>query len=188
LYATVYAFFERGGPVRVHGEGRRPLAWSALALILVTLIQVTLGTQVREHIDTALAAGVSRAGALATVGSYDRWHRDVALVVLAGTVAIVWMLAARHRHERALVRAGAGMTVLVAGQLLLGLAMAYSSLTAPLQVAHLTGSSLLLGSQTVLFLLARWGSTQELRTKNEERRTERRTKNEEPNEERRNRT
>jgi hypothetical protein len=34
--------------------------------------------------------------------------------------------------------------------------MAYLALTPPAQVAHLTASSLLLGAQTVVFLLARW--------------------------------
>jgi hypothetical protein len=34
--------------------------------------------------------------------------------------------------------------------------MAYITLTPAAQVAHLTASSLLLGAETVVFLLARW--------------------------------
>ena len=41
-------------------------------------------------------------------------------------------------------------------QVAIGLAMASLGLTPALQVAHLSTSSLVLGSQTVLFLLARW--------------------------------
>ena len=39
---------------------------------------------------------------------------------------------------------------------LLGVTMAYVALTPPAQVAHLTASSLLLGAETILVLLARW--------------------------------
>jgi cytochrome c oxidase assembly protein subunit 15 len=170
LYATVYAFFAHGAAMRLHGTARRPLAWAALALILLTLTQVALGTQVREHIDVAMAGGVARADALASVGSYDYWHRDLALLVAAATMAVVWLVTTRHRRETTLARTAWTMAALAGIQVALGVTMAYLALTPAAQVAHLTGSSLLLGAQTVLFLLARW-----LPVPNEERRTERRT-------------
>jgi cytochrome c oxidase assembly protein subunit 15 len=155
LYATVYAFFASTArpPSRT---GRGPLALAASALIALTLIQVTVGTQVREHVDMALDRGVVRAEALAAVGSYDRWHRDLALGVLAATAWVGWLTWSRYRPLAALVYT-AWVTVALAGaQLLLGASMAYLSLTPPAQVAHLTGASLLLGAETVLLLLARW--------------------------------
>jgi heme A synthase len=48
------------------------------------------------------------------------------------------------------------LAAFVGVQVLLGASMAYLTLTPPAQVAHLTGSSLLLGAETVLLLLARW--------------------------------
>jgi heme A synthase len=120
------------------------------------VVQVTLGTQVREHIDVALAGGVARPDALGTVGSYDRWHRDVALLVTSGTMAVCWLVVTRYGGETALSRTAGAMAALVAVQVALGATMAYLALTPPAQVAHLTGSSVLLGVQTVLFLLARW--------------------------------
>ena len=156
LYATVYAFFAEGAAVRVHGSARRPLAWSALALIVITLGQVVLGTQVREGIDEAMAAGAERLEALGQVGQYDVWHREAALFVMAGTALVAWLVMNRHRGEDALVRATGIMVALVGIQVLLGVTMAYLALTPPAQVAHLTASSLLLGAQTVVFLLARW--------------------------------
>ena len=156
LYATVYAFFARGAAVRVHGHGRRLLAWSALVLMVTTLGQVVLGTQVRERIDEAIDAGIARTEALATVGAFDRWHREGALVILIGAVLVVWIVLSRHRDERALMEAAAVLAALVALQILLGISMAYLALTPSAQVAHLTASSLLLGAETVVFLLARW--------------------------------
>ena len=156
LYATVYAFFADGRALRVHGAARRPIAWSTLALIAITLLQVVLGTQVREHIDAALAAGVARSDALPTVGTFDMWHRELSLVVLLGTAGVIWLAWQRHRGETALLQAAVTLAALVGLQMLLGITMAYLTLTPPAQVAHLTVSSLLLGAETVLFLLARW--------------------------------
>jgi cytochrome c oxidase assembly protein subunit 15 len=157
LYATVYAFFAgRGDPTGALGPTRRPLAWATLALMIVTLLQVILGTQVREGIDHALDAGVARADALATVGRFDIWHREAALLVSAATVWAVWLVWTRHRRERTLVQATVVMTVFVGLQIVLGVSMAYLLLSPSAQVAHLTASSLLLGAEIVVFLLARW--------------------------------
>jgi cytochrome c oxidase assembly protein subunit 15 len=156
LYATVYAFFVGGAAQRVHGAARRPLAWSTLALIAVTLAQVGLGAQVRSGIDEALSRGSPRELALSAVGAVDAWHRDAALILVAMTAAVVLLVWTRHAAETALKRAAFVMLSLVLAQVALGLTMAYFALTPPAQVAHLTASSLLLGAQTLLFLLARW--------------------------------
>jgi heme a synthase len=156
LYSTVYAFFAAGAATRLHGTTRRPLAWTALALIAITLVQVVLGTQVREGIDEAIAAGVLRIDALAAVGRFDLWHREAAWFVMAATAILAWLVWTRHEHEVALTRATMVVVVMVGLQIVIGLTMAYIALTPPAQVAHLTGSSLLLGAQTVVFLLARW--------------------------------
>ena len=157
LYATVSAFFAgQRMPSAVAVDRRRPIALASVALIALTLVQVTLGAQVREGVDEALDAGVSRDAALASVGRFDSWHRDAALVVLLLVTVVGAVAWTRHRRERALIRAAAVVVALVGAQILLGLAMAYGSLTPPAQIAHLTSSSLLLGAETVLLLLVRW--------------------------------
>jgi cytochrome c oxidase assembly protein subunit 15 len=154
LYATVYAFFADVPPNP--RDVRRGVAWSTLGLLLVTLGQVTLGAQVRGRIDEALAQGTTRSDALTTVGALDLWHRDVAVIVLGLTLTVTLMVLKRHSHEPALVRAAMMTSALVVLQILVGVSMAYGSLTPAAQVAHLTASSLILGAATVLLLLARW--------------------------------
>lgn len=165
LFATVYAFFEnsvapgrRSGaqPAHRHGDTRALLAWSALVLIGVTVAQVVLGAQVRGGIDDALIHGTPRAQALASVGSFDIWHREAALVVVGTTLWVVLLVWSRHAHERPLVRTVYLICSLVVVQVALGATMAYLSLTPAAQIAHLITSSLLLGGETVLLLLARW--------------------------------
>jgi cytochrome c oxidase assembly protein subunit 15 len=155
LYATVFAFFAETSRRR-WSAGRPALAWTTLLLIVVTLGQVALGAQVREGIDEAIGAGTLRAAALAAVGAYDRWHRDVSLVVLGLVLVVLLQIWSGREQHPALVRATYLMVVLVAGQLGLGLSLAYLGLTPAVQIAHLTVASLLLGTQTVMFLLARW--------------------------------
>lgn len=161
LYATLYAFYRldpAGRPIRA-GDApavQRQVAWGTIVLIAVTLAQVAIGAQVRGRVDEALDRGTARADALGTVGAIDGWHRDTAVVVLGGTFLLGFLVVRHAGLPRPVVVATALMCGLVLLQVLVGAAMAYLRLTPPLQVAHLTASSLLLGSQTVLFLLARW--------------------------------
>src|SRR5207244_11021194 len=55
-----------------------------IVLVLVTMIQIAFGTQVRSAIDVAIENGVARASALATAGRRDHLHRELALAVLRG--------------------------------------------------------------------------------------------------------
>jgi cytochrome c oxidase assembly protein subunit 15 len=155
LYATVFAFFIET-PGHPASSARRALAWTTLLLIGVTLGQVALGAQVREGVDEAIAGGILRSDALATVGAYDRWHRDVSLMVLGLVLVVLLQIWSRREHHPGLVGSTYVMVGLVAAQLGLGLSLAYLGLTPPAQIAHLTLASLLLGAQTVIFLLARW--------------------------------
>ena len=174
LYATVFAFFVERPPSRAStsalpgdaspasAPSRTALMWTTLLLIAVTLIQVTLGAQVRAGIDDAVAAGTPRVDARATVGAFDHWHREAALVVFALAVIVLVQvtrapfLGAPSPRPVPLVRAAYAVAALVAVQIAIGLSLAYVGLTPPAQVAHLTAASLLLGAETVLFLLARW--------------------------------
>ncbi len=163
LYATVYAFFsesangvQRSAATRVRSEARRRLAWAVLALVALTLAQVTLGAQVRGRVDDALIHGTPRSEALATVGAFDLWHRELAIAVLVATVVVGIMVWTDRTSERSLILTTYLMCTLVVVQIALGVSLAYLSLTPVVQVGHLIVASLLLGSETVLFLLARW--------------------------------
>lgn len=141
----------------MHGAGRAgasaPGCNGAALLIALTLIQIAIGTQVRGGVDAALEAGVARSGALATVGWIDFLHRDSAAAVLLGALLLtVWLL--RNGETRLRIRWSFGVLGLAGVQVALGAAMAYSSLLPAAQVAHLTVASLLLGAETVLFLLS----------------------------------
>jgi cytochrome c oxidase assembly protein subunit 15 len=132
---------------------RLPETRAMVALIVVTLIQVALGTQVRGRIDSAIEASVPRAGALATVGILDGLHRNSALMVFAGAFVVAFFIWSKQRGQSALHFWSAAIVGLAFAQIALGLVMAYVALDPMAQVGHLTVASLLLGAETVLLLL-----------------------------------
>ena len=122
-------------------------------LVLLTLVQIALGTQVRGGVDDALTAGVARDAALGTVGRLDYFHRDAAFVVLVVAAAIaVWIV--RFKPRPALFPWVYATVLLAVFQVLVGVFMGYVTLLPAAQVVHLTVASLLLGAETVLLLMS----------------------------------
>lgn len=159
LYATVTAFEAPRTSAPSHPRTPAPphsRTFRATAiLILFTLVQVALGTQVRGRIDSALDAAVPRADALGTVGLLDGLHRNSALIVFAGTLILaflVWKRIPRRPDLRFWALTIVGLDL---SQIAMGLVMAYVALAPAAQVAHLTLASLLLGAEMVLLLLLR---------------------------------
>jgi cytochrome c oxidase assembly protein subunit 15 len=125
--------------------------WPVLLLIVLTLLQIGFGTQVRGAVDTALDAGVARSSAIATVGRLDSLHRALAIAVLAVAAALsLWLLS--ERSDAKLIRWSFVVLSLTIIQVGLGAVMVNGSLLPAAQVAHLTIASLLLGAETVLLL------------------------------------
>ncbi len=164
LYATVSAFrplapaFARQCDSSSGEAGSLAHATTSRAvafLVLVTLIQIALGTQVRGRIDAALDASVPRVDALGTVGVLDSLHRDSALAVGVGALLVAFIVWRRRPTRPALQFWAAAAVALALSQIVLGVVMAYVSLAPAAQVAHLTVASLLLGAEMVLLLLLR---------------------------------
>jgi cytochrome c oxidase assembly protein subunit 15 len=167
VYATVYALYRRpalavaGGPVVALGAepDRTPrtlLVATMAVMIVVTLAQVAVGTQVRGNVDDALDAGVARPQALATVGMFDSVHRTMALAVMSLALLALLIVWSKHPRETRIAQWTYIVVTLAAMQIVLGVVLAYLALTPPFQVLHLTVASLLMGAQMVQLLLAWW--------------------------------
>jgi cytochrome c oxidase assembly protein subunit 15 len=141
------------GPASVE---RRRLGWCACAAIALALVQVGVGTQVRGRVDAALDL-VPRAEALATVGSLDLTHRELAAVTglaIIGLWVLVWT---RHPDDAALGRAASLTLAFTAVQVVAGLVLTGAALPPAAQVLHLTLASLMLGALTATAFIAwRW--------------------------------
>ena len=137
LYATVRAW-------HLPAAARIPILFPVV-LMIGTLGQIGLGTQVRGALE--------RVHSLALVGQLDFLHRDAALAVLVGALALAIWLRARFPSEQTIVAWSYAVAGLATLQVALGVVMAYVSLSPTAQVGHLTVASLLLGAETVLLLL-----------------------------------
>lgn len=168
LYATVYAIYRRPALAAATGPGTDARGDQSMAaprttfvavvavMMLVTLVQVALGTQVRGNIDDALHAGVARAAALGTVGMFDGVHRTVALAVMSLALLSMLVLWAKHPRQRVMAQWTYAVVALAALQIGLGVVLAFVALAPPVQVLHLTIASLLMGAQMVQLLVAYW--------------------------------
>jgi cytochrome c oxidase assembly protein subunit 15 len=152
LYGTVAAFLPR--PLSSPSAGRRRIGITAWSLLVLTLGQVVLGTEIRGQIDRIVRSGAaSREAALGLVGWTDMVHREVSLLVLAAAIALgvhVW----RRRREKALRLPAAAVIALSGTQIAVGVILAYLALPPAAQVAHVSLSSLLIGAETLVALLA----------------------------------
>ena len=161
LYVTVVSQDKPEGLSSHTIGGDKPLGLSISLLIVITLVQIGLGTQVRGGVDAALDGGTARADALATVGWLDYAHRDAAIVVLLAAILLTLWLFTRSPEaggRSPQLRWSYSVLALAALQVTIGMLMAYGSLTPAAQVLHLTIASLLLGAETVLLLLS-WSQT-----------------------------
>jgi len=148
LYATVRAWRK---------AGRRASAL-LIGLILLTMFQIALGTQVRGGVDTALDNGVPRDAALSSIVGLTNAHRDAAIVVVAVCFATVLYLTARFPKERTIMKWAYTVAALAGLQILFGMTLSYVALKPVLQIGHLTIASLLLGAETVLLLVTKQGT------------------------------
>ena len=123
------------------------------ALIVFTLIQVLLGTQVRQQIDIIAKQFTDRADWIAQLDWIFKVHRSFAWIILLGNGWICYQIYKYMSHYFAVYRAGfyLGSFVLVAT--VSGIAMAYSGVPRLAQPIHLLLSCLIFGAQVYLFFV-----------------------------------
>lgn len=125
-----------------------------LAASILMLIQVVLGTQVREGIDrVSFAMGnMLREEWVGKVGLVFLVHRSFSLVLLALHVLyFVWAFKFSTRHS-SLTYWNQALLLLLVLEIISGMGMAYFGIPAYLQPVHLLFGSMILGVQFILML------------------------------------
>lgn len=157
LYATVTGFFPNSKPFTNLPVHRRRLGWLAIAVLLLTLVQVGLGTQLRgelETIETQQGEILARSKWIEETDWVDIVHRSYSWLILAGMVGIVYYTHRKIDPSRWLRLTAKATVGLLAVQIVAGVGMAYGGLPPALQVVHLTTASLFVGGLTLIYLLA----------------------------------
>ena len=123
------------------------------ACMATLLIQIYLGTQVRESIDRIAGAGLARDSWISQLGLEFVMHRSFSWVVLI--LHLVLMIKLRKTTADNVL--SIALIVIILGTLLTGVVMAYGSVPAFLQPVHLVMATGAFGVQLLLFFRLKSG-------------------------------
>jgi len=126
---------------------------TAFAAIVISVVQISFGSEVRERID-AVSARLSgyRDGWINSVGQVFTEHRDMAILVLVINV-MLYALIRRHFSRHSIQQQLMSFTFLIIMlQIVTGIILSYLSLPPFAQAVHIVLASLLFGAQFYLML------------------------------------
>lgn len=154
LYATFHARLQRDGYPRSNDEQRRRFRHAVAALLVIVLVQVGLGTNVRGTMEHAvdLDPDLPRAEWIDQVGWLDPVHKSFSWLPLLGTLGLSVWARRRFRADAGLVRAADTSFALVVLQIVIGTTLVYAGMPPVSQILHLSAASLLVGALTLLAL------------------------------------
>lgn len=109
------------------------LKWVALTCLILGLLQITLGTQVREEIDTLIKADVARDGWMSGMDVVFFVHRSFSLVVVLLNAYLWWKL----RGNETFKKSSTLLMIFVLGGIVLGVILAYGNMPPWAQPLHL---------------------------------------------------
>jgi cytochrome c oxidase assembly protein subunit 15 len=126
----------------------------ALFAIIISILQIVFGTEVREKIDAVAShlQGGYREDWISNAGAIFVQHRDIAILVLLINVVLFGLIRAgfgRHSIQQQLMSFAFLMIML---QIVTGILLSYWSLPPAAQAAHILLASLVFGAQFYLML------------------------------------
>jgi len=132
-----------------------------LFTVLLSIIQIILGTEVRESVDV-IAKSLSyalRDTWISKVGSVFSYHRDLAILVVIANAIVYKMVIDRFSGKAAPLLTARFILITLLIQLLSGFALAYIAFPPAAQALHILFSTLLFSLQFYLYLLVYRTST-----------------------------
>lgn len=127
----------------------------AYAGLILTVIQVTIGTEVREQIDMISSAvdALNRNEWVSQVGANFIYHRDLAILVIIVNVLSFVMIRKRYPAGGYQYKYISCVLLLIILQIVTGLILSYMGLPPFAQAVHILLATLVFGSQFYLLLL-----------------------------------
>ncbi|GGE62041.1 hypothetical protein GCM10011413_30520 [Pedobacter psychrotolerans] len=132
-----------------------------LFTVFISILQIVLGTEVRESVDVvakSLASGL-RDTWISKLGAIFSYHRDLAILVIICNAIVYKMVIDRFSGKAAPLLTARCILVTLLIQLLSGFALAYLAFPPAAQAVHILFSTLLFSLQFYLYLLVYRTST-----------------------------
>lgn len=123
------------------------------AVIVMTILQITMGTQIREMVDYLNhTEGAERSSWVSALPWVFYVHRSFSAVVLFANAWLVWMLYRSLGLQHSLTRLALGLLVVVGLAVLSGATLGHLGMPALVQPTHLLSASLIFGLQFLLWM------------------------------------
>jgi cytochrome c oxidase assembly protein subunit 15 len=135
-------------------HGKLVVRLAAVGVLLITIVQIVFGTDVRERIDAVEVRlqGGYREDWVRNVGNIFYHHRDFAILVVLSNI-VLFVLVRQGFGKHSIQQQIMSFTfLLVMLQMVTGIVLAYWSLPPAAQAAHILLASLLFGSQFYLLV------------------------------------
>ena len=158
LLIAIYTYFQ-AKVIRDRGmllnQSSGWIKWLAVLVLLVTFIQVIIGTDIRESIDMISASlnGQNRELWVDKLGSSYIWHRELALVSFILSLLLFFTIRSRFAGDSEQSKMINIMMILMVLQIVTGLVLGYMGMPAYMQTAHLVLATLTFGAQYYIILL-----------------------------------
>ncbi len=139
--------------IEINSGLRQKVYWVTIGLLVLTTVQLVLGTQVREAID-AIKLTTERANWVTESGNIFLIHRSFSwLVVIAG--AYLFYIVKSSRVKGLLLKLSSANLLLILLQIAAGIALEFFEMPPAFQVIHLVGIALMVCAQFLLILVVR---------------------------------
>lgn len=126
--------------------------------IILTLVQIVIGTQVREQVDHLSDAGIARGNWVENLDWQFYVHRSFSIIVL---VLNYWLWKFNKKHQLGFKELNAVM-ILIGLEILLGIILNYADMPKFAQPSHLLLGTILLAFQ--LYAIIRFAFSKKIRT------------------------
>ncbi|SKB65280.1 COX15/CtaA family protein [Daejeonella lutea] len=123
--------------------------------LILTVVQITLGTEVREQIDmvSTLMSDLNRSEWVSQVGANFIYHRDLAILVIIVNVVSFVLIRKRYPVAGYQYKYISYVFLLIVLQIITGLILSYVGLPPVAQAIHILLATLVFGAQFYLLLL-----------------------------------
>lgn len=153
LYATFRAMSDRL-EVRISDKSRKTFLWISGIVLFLTMMQLVLGTQVREAVDVAKnVMEMPRETWIDSVGFLYDVHRSFSWLLVIFGIALVYYNRKLNAPSR-LVSLGWVIALLIILQIFIGVGMEWFGMPGVLQVLHLVSVAILICAQLLYMLIA----------------------------------
>jgi cytochrome c oxidase assembly protein subunit 15 len=127
----------------------------AIVIVLLSLVQIVLGTTVREQIDRIASEmnNLNRSDWVGAVGLNFILHRDLAILVVVLNIILFLMVRAKYSLTGSQFKYVSFVMILLLLQIITGIVLSYLALPPVAQAVHVLLATLLFGAQLYLMLL-----------------------------------